>query len=380
VSLPIGYLRHFFLPPSETFIFTSMRSLTRYSPRVFAIARRAADKHPWDDVTALKSLRFGWWESWLYRLTTYSPRYFRWARTVRLLHAHMGYTGVYGLWAAKKLGLPLVTSFYGHDVTIGVSRDRFNPDYWHYAALRRRLFRRGDRFLVLSKHMQDAMVAQGCPAEKIRVVPLGVNLARFDVRRPDGVRGPDSARNERSFRVLMVGREVEKKGFDDGLRACARARDAGLDVAVTILGTNHPRKASLQALGRELGLDVAWPDPKSSVPDAMAAHDVLLVPSKTTASGEQEGTPTVICEGSAARLPIVATRHAGIPEQVEHDVTGLLAGERDVDTLAQHLITLARDPERRRAYGLAGRAKMEREYSLEAHTARLEAVYDEVLS
>jgi glycosyltransferase involved in cell wall biosynthesis len=178
----------------------------------------------------------------------------------------------------------------------------------------------------------------------------------------------------------MVGREVEKKGFDDGLRACARARDAGLDVAVTVLGTNHPRKSSLQALGRELRLDVAWPDPKSSVPDAMAAHDVLLVPSKTTASGEQEGTPTVICEGSAARLPIVATRHAGIPEQVEHEVTGLLADERDVDTLARHLITLANEPERRRAYGLAGRAKMQREYSLEAHTARLEAVYDEVLS
>ncbi|HTJ43784.1 MAG TPA: glycosyltransferase [Kofleriaceae bacterium] len=370
---PIGYLRHFFLPPSETFIFTSMRSLTRYAPRVFAIARRAPDKHPWDDVTALKSLRFGWWESWLYRLTTWSPRYFRWARTVKLLHAHMGYTGVYGLWAAKKLELPLITSFYGHDVSIGVSRDRFNPDYWHYAALRRRLFRRGDRFLVLSKHMQAAMVAQGCPEEKIRVVPLGVNLARFDVRRPD------TERNERSFRVLMVGREVEKKGFDDGLRACARAKEAGIDVKVTILGTDHPRKASLIALGKELGLDVAWPDPKSPVPDAMARADVLLVPSKTTASGEQEGTPTVICEGSAARLPIVATRHAGIPEQVEPGVTGLLADERDVDGLAAHLVALANDPARREAFGIAGRLKMEHEYSLEAHTARLEAVYDEVL-
>jgi len=350
-----------------------MRSLTRYAPRVFAIARRAPDKHPWDDVTALKSLRFGWWESWLYRLTTWSPRYFRWARTVKLLHAHMGYTGVYGLWAAKKLELPLITSFYGHDVSIGVSRDRFNPDYWHYAALRRRLFRRGDRFLVLSKHMQAAMVAQGCPEEKIRVVPLGVNLARFDVRRPD------TERNERSFRVLMVGREVEKKGFDDGLRACARAKEAGIDVKVTILGTDHPRKASLIALGKELGLDVAWPDPKSPVPDAMARADVLLVPSKTTASGEQEGTPTVICEGSAARLPIVATRHAGIPEQVEPGVTGLLADERDVDGLAAHLVALANDPARREAFGIAGRLKMEHEYSLEAHTARLEAVYDEVL-
>jgi glycosyltransferase involved in cell wall biosynthesis len=371
--IPIGYLRHFFLPPSETFIFTSMRSLTRYQPRVFAIARREPEKHPWDDVTALKSLRGGWWESWLYRLTTWSPRYFRWARGVKLLHAHMGYTGVYGLWAAKKLGLPLVTSFYGHDVSIGVSRDRFNPDYWHYAALRRRLFRRGDRFLVLSGHMRDALVRQGCPAQNVRIVPLGVDLARFDLARLP------IERNERSFRVLMVGREVEKKGFDDGLRACARAREAGIDVRVTILGTGHARRAALQALGQELGLDVAWPDPKAPVPAAMAAADVLLVPSKTTASGEQEGTPTVICEGSAARLPIVATRHAGIPEQIVPGETGLLADERDVDGLAAHLVTLAEDPAMREAFGIAGREKMRNEYSLEAHTAKLEAVYDEVL-
>ena len=368
--IPIGYLRHFFLPPSETFIFTSMKSLTRYQPRVFAIARREPVKHPWEDVTALKSLRGGWWESWLYRLTMWSPRYFRWARSVRLIHAHMGYTGVYGLWPAKKYGLPLVTSFYGHDVSIGTSRDRFNPDYWHYALLRRRLFRRGDRFLVLSAHMKQAMIAQGCPDEKLRVVPLGVNLARFDRARVPG----------EGFRVLMVGREVEKKGFDDGLRACARAREAGIDLRVTILGTNHPRKSEIHTLGKDLGLDVAWPDPKSPVPDAMAAADVLLVPSKTTASGEQEGTPTVICEGSAARLPIVATRHAGIPEQVVPGETGLLADERDVDGLAAHLVTLARDAPMREAFGIAGRAFMQANYSLEAHTAKLEAVYDEVLS
>src|SRR5262249_36098095 len=97
-------------------------------------------------------------------------------------------------------------------------------------------------------------------------------------------------------------------------------------------------------------------------------------------SGEQEGTPTVICEGSAARLPIVATRHAGIPEQVVQGETGFLADECDVDGLAAHLATLAKDREMREAMGIAGRAFMQTNYSLEAHTAKLEAVYDEVLS
>jgi colanic acid/amylovoran biosynthesis glycosyltransferase len=116
----------------------------------------------------------------------------------------------------------------------------------------------------------------------------------------------------------MVGREVDKKGFDDGLRACARARDAGTDLTVTILGTGGVLRPDLERLADELHLEVTWPDPRSDVAAAMALSDVLLVPSRTAADGDQEGTPTVICEGSAAGLPIVSTRHAGIPEQVDH--------------------------------------------------------------
>jgi colanic acid/amylovoran biosynthesis glycosyltransferase len=103
------------------------------------------------------------------------------------------------------------------------------------------------------------------------------------------------------------------------------------------------------------------------------------VPSRTARDGDQEGTPTVICEGSAAQLPVVSTRHAGIPEQVDDGATGLLADERDHQTLAGHLVALAADPDRRAAYGAAGRAKMLREYSVAALRGNLQAVYDELL-
>jgi glycosyltransferase involved in cell wall biosynthesis len=219
----IGLLRHYFLHRSETFIYTQMKSIERYAVSVFTMERLLAERFPWDDVTALRSLPFGMLESLLYRVTTWSPRFFRWARGVKLIHAHLGQTGVHGLYAARRLGLPLVTSFYGHDVTLRGSRDRFSPTYWHYWALSKRLFARGDRFLVLSKIMAEQLVAQGCPREKIRVVPLGVDLARFDLPRPEApAHGP--------LRVLMVGREVEKKGFEDGIRACAAARAAGVDM------------------------------------------------------------------------------------------------------------------------------------------------------
>ena len=362
----VGFLRHNFLPPSETFIYSSLRALDRYAVRVFALSRQSEQKFPFDDVT-----RPGLLERALYRATTWSPRFFRWARQVRVLHAHFGYTGVHALWAARRMGLPLVTSFYGHDVTLRRSWKRLDPSYWHYWALARRLFRRGDRFLALSRHMQAALVAQGCPAEKIRVVRLGVDLTRFGGERP-ARSGPTT--------VLMVGREVEKKGFDDGLHACAAARAQGADLRVVVLGTHGPLEGELRRLGAQLGLDVAWPDPSTRVPAAMAEADVLLVPSRTARSGDQEGTPTVICEGGAAGLPVVSTRHAGIPEQIDDGVTGLLADERDHAAMAGHLVRLAADPDLRRALGEAARKKMHDEYSIDAHRRDLQSVYDDLLN
>lgn len=366
----VGFVRHEYLPPSETFIDASRRAITGYEVRVFAVVRRSREKFPDGDVTALGDLPLGALEGLLYRATTLSPRMVRWARGAALLHAHFGQTGVHALTTARRCGLPLVTSFYGKDVTVRGSPTRFAPAYWHYAALAPLLFRRGDRFLALSNHMRAALVAQGCPEDKVRVVPLGVDMARFR---------PTSRPARAGLRVLMVGREIEKKGFDDGLRACARARALGADLEVMFLGTGAAGAAPLRALADALGLPVRWAEPGSPVPAAMSEADVLLVPSRTASDGDQEGTPTVICEGSGSGLPVVSTRHAGIPEQVEHEVTGLLAAERDVEGLAAHLVRLSESAELRHALGAAGRAKMLAEYSFEAHRERLQAVYAELI-
>jgi len=372
---PIGWLRHNFLPASETFIYTALRAVVAAGTpvRVLAINRLCADKFPDAEVTALGAGPRGWLERPLYWTTGYSPRQDRWARGVRLIHAHMGYTGVHALGACARHGLPLVTSFYGHDVSLAHSRDRLLPPYWPYALHRRRLFRRGARFLVLSRHMGAALAAQGCPPAKIRVVPLGIDLERFAGARPARPEGAPLV-------VLMVGREVEKKGFDDGLRACARARDAGLALELRVLGTGDVLQPALRRLADELRLPVTWLAPRSDVPAAMAAADVLLVPSRTAASGDQEGTPTVICEGGAAGLPVVSTLHAGIPEQVADGETGLLVPERDLAGMAAALQRLGADPALRARLGAAGRAKMRAEYSLAAHRDALLSIYDELLT
>jgi glycosyltransferase involved in cell wall biosynthesis len=370
--VPIGFLRHNFLQRSETFIYNSMQGLEeggRYHVRVFALKRFLPERYPWADVTLLDSAaRVRYWS------TRRAAAFTRWAKSVRLIHAHLGQSGPFAMAGAGSAEVPFVVSYYGHDVVMHRTRERFEPWAWWYTLLRRRVFARAARIVVLSEHMRRALVEQGCPAEKVEVVRLGLDVARFDgaTRTPRAAAAP--------LRVLMVGREVDKKGFDDGLAACRATIDRGVPCKVSLLGTGGPLAAPLRAKAASLGLDVEWLEPASSVPEAMAAADVLLVPSRTAADGDEEGTPTVIVEAGAAGLPVVSTRHAGIPEQVADGQTGLLAGERDVPGLADALATIAKDPARAHAMGEAGRERMARDYSLAAHRARLHAVYDAVLA
>jgi colanic acid/amylovoran biosynthesis glycosyltransferase len=88
----------------------------------------------------------------------------------------------------------------------------------------------------------------------------------------------------------------------------------------------------------------------------------MLHPSITARNGEAEGIPNALKEAMAMGLPVVATRHAGIPELVEDGVSGLLSHERDVDALSDCLAVLCADPGRWPAMGRAGRARIEGDY------------------
>src|SRR5258706_1976593 len=137
-----------------------MRALAdtgRYSVRVLALKRLFAEKFPWDDVTVLGGLSRAW-----YRATRWAPAYSRWAKSVQLVHAHLGQTGPFAMAGAARAKVPFVVSYYGHDVVMYKTRERFEPWAWWYTLLRRRVFARAANVLVLSKHMQRALEDQGC--------------------------------------------------------------------------------------------------------------------------------------------------------------------------------------------------------------------------
>jgi len=179
----------------------------------------------------------------------------------------------------------------------------------------------------------------------------------------------------------MIGRFVEKKGFEYGIRAFARAlAKGGADAKLTLIGSGE-REALLRAevtrLGLERKVDFAGVLPKQAVAERLQRAHVLLAPSVVGRDGNRESGLIVVKEASACAAVPIGTRHGGIPEIIDDQETGFLVDERDVDAMAERLASLLYEPALRERLGRAARFKMEREYDNHARVQALEAFYDE---
>jgi colanic acid/amylovoran biosynthesis glycosyltransferase len=298
-----------------------------------------------------------------------SLRLFFW--TVRLaaerpfdvIHCHFGPMGRTAAFL-REIGVlrgRLATTFHGVDMSAYLCRA---PR--HY----RHLFRRGELFLPISWRWRQALLAMGAPAGRLVVHRMGIDPERF----------PFSLRERRPgslLRVLVVGRLVEKKGVDLGLEAVAALAARGVRVHLDIVGDGVLR-APLEARAAALGLGGrvsfhGWQS-QNAVARLMAASDVLLAPSRTDAAGDQEGIPVTLMEAMASGLPVVTTRHSGIPELVEHGVSGWLAEENDVAGLIDGLARLERDPALALRFAGAARDRLAEEFNVVRLNARLDGM------
>ena len=107
---------------------------------------------------------------------------------------------------------------------------------------------------------------------------------------------------------------------------------------------------------------------------------LLAAPSLAAPDGDSEGLPTVICEAAAASLPVVASRHSGIPEGVVDGSTGWLVPEGDEAALADRLEDLLLDPAGRERMARAARALAERRFDAAVQMTALEVHYDRLVS
>jgi Glycosyltransferase len=360
---------------SEPFITQQAGSLRRYQP--FYLGRlRFGEAPPGACALALSDL--GGPARWLRvgaQMLTRAPAPYQrllGSRRPDLIHAHFGIDGVYALPLAQRLGVPLVTTFHGYDATLATARLLLSPAWCNYPLFRGRLARDGDLFLCVSEFIRGKVLALGFPEERTQVHHIGVDHRHIRPRE----------HAEETPTILHVGRLVEMKGTEYLIRAYARLRaSTRTEARLVIIGDGALRK-SLQALVRELSLTdqvrFLGAQPHAEVMRWMRRALMLVLPSVNCGDGRAEGLGMVLLEAAATGVPLIGSRVGGIPEVVEHGSNGLLAAERDVAALAEHMAHLLGDAETRRRMGAAGRQRVLQHFDLRHQTARLEDLYDEL--
>jgi glycosyltransferase involved in cell wall biosynthesis len=199
---------------------------------------------------------------------------------------------------------------------------------------------------------------------KIEVVHVGIDPDRYDGKvRPF------------ADRVLCVAGHRPYKGLPYLIEACRLLRAEGLALDCRIVG-DGPMRAALEAMNRDGAVAILGPREEAYVARMMAEASLFVLPSIVDDDGMMEGIPVVLMEAMAAGRAVVSTTTAGIPELVEDGVSGILVPPRDPRALAEAIRSLLADPERARAMGERGRAKVRAEFDLRGCASRLVELID----
>jgi colanic acid/amylovoran biosynthesis glycosyltransferase len=285
-----------------------------------------------------------------------------------VMHAHFGPVGKNFRFTRKLWRAPLVVSFHGYDFSTWPQREG--------AEAYRPLFNEVDLITVHTDYAHQRLIELGCPEHLLRRLECGIDLDEFHFRERDQL--PSGA-----ARLLTVGRLVEKKGIEYSIMAVADLLARGYRIEYEVIG-DGPLRARLVALIASLGLGahitLSGARDIDYVRGRMEESDLFILASVTAADGDTEGAPVSLLEAQACGMPVVSTMHAGIPEIVVDDVSGLLVPERDASALLAALAQMLDNTGRWAAMGRAGRQFVQQKHDLTMLNRRLVELYEEAIT
>ncbi len=200
---------------------------------------------------------------------------------------------------------------------------------------------------------------------KVRCIYHGLDAGEFEPR--------DGAGRARPL-LLAVGQLKEKKGFGFLLEACRSLLDRGFELDCEIVGEG-PLRGALEDRIAELGLQdrvsLLGALPHPDVVEKYREATIFVLPCVLGADGDRDGIPNVVLEAMASELPVVSTRHSGIPEAVEDGRSGLLVPPADPAALTDAIAALMDDADLRRRLGRSGRERVAALFDAEVNVKKL---------
>lgn len=273
-----------------------------------------------------------------------------------IVHARSRMPAIIGYYAAKKVGIPFITTCHGyyskHPISGVMGWGKF------VIAISQ----------VIAKHMiEDFKV----PYRRVKLVYRGVDLERFKYREPD-----ESAKKE--YVIGMVGRLSPIKGHTFFLRAVSKVVKAIPRLKVLIVGDAPPDKVKyrqeLEDLSRRLGLTkyVEFLGRRNDIPEILSKMDLLVLATVT-----QEAFGRVIIEGFASGVPVLATSVGGVTEIIRNGENGLLVPPEDPQSMADAIIKILKDRKLSKELARQARRDVEEKFTLDKMVEDTIKIYEE---
>ena len=257
----------------------------------------------------------------------------------------------------RLLQLPLFVHFHGFDASQELQKKEV-INYYKWMG------RHVTGIIVVSKKQKERLIKIGLPEKKIYIIPCGVRI-------PGKKANPELS----PCRFLSVIRLYPKKGPIYLLEAFLEAKKIAPEISLDIVG-DGPLKQDVQKFISDHNLEpsVVMHGAQSNdyVLDLMRKSSAYVQHSVTDPqTGDAEGLPVAVLEASAAALPVISTYHEGIPDAVDHKITGFLVKEFDVGSMAKYMVKLASDGNLRKKMGIAAREKIKKEFKIDLEISKL---------
>ncbi len=277
-----------------------------------------------------------------------------------ILHTHLVHAGIIGKLFGKFLHIPVIVSTRHHEVlpksnTFLYRAEDYLAKKWNTCTI------------SISGSVHTFMLKMGYAADKIRLIPNGVDTAFFK---------PDSAVTKKSHSIISAGRLVAEKNYSLLIDAVHILTNKYKDLYCTIIGDGPLfRKLSEKIASLSLQKNIILSGAKSNeaVKEMMQQVQVYI------STSVFEGLPISVLEAMALELPVIASASGSIRDIIMNDQTGLLIESNDAEQLAVAVESLFEHPEKRIQLGKAARKAIVENYSIKLLTAKTQALYRELL-